>query len=106
MVPGGADGSTMVTAVGFGMQHELSRRNGSLVEGIEVAEGREGCVCDGVEGGESNGGGEATFHWRVGKKGSVCRVITSRWADCCRRASSRLRWRADMDRKADWVLAS
>jgi hypothetical protein len=94
------------------MQPELLRRgatayvgDGSSMEGMEAAEGGEGWACEGpgVEGGESGG---ATFCLRVGERGSVRRAITWRWADCRRMASSRSRWRAEIDMNADWVLAS
>ena len=55
-----------------------------------------------MEGGVSG----AAFCLRVGERGSVRRAITWRWADCLRIASSRSRWRAEIDINADWVLAS
>jgi hypothetical protein len=97
------------------MQPELLRRgagadvgDGSSM-GMEAAEGGEGWACEGpgVEGGESGGeSGGITFCLRVGERGSVRRAITWRWADCRRIASSRSRWRAEIDMNADWVLAS
>ena len=99
-----------VTAGGLGMQLDMLRGatadvgSGSSMEGIEAAEVGEGWACEGV-GGLSEGGG-ATICLRVGERGSVRRAITWRWTDCRRRASSRSRWRAEIDMKADWVLAS